>query len=610
MKTGKLLGTFNLPVTIQATDCLRWSADGQLAIATKKGVLVYEITPDAACSSKSINFIKTFVENEVSGPDSWQLENVLTEEEVAQLPRALRSEVTLDRLVSPHLTTGDTLFRQPARVGWAPASQPGDKSCLMVLSVDRRLRILRQRGRRWETVVDISRVLCDHLKSPSLAARPPSESVETVRSVQSRSYRQATSCWCWAGVSLLVTGQHSGHLILLSLATNTPTVSQVHSSQLTELSSLTHCQLGGLDLLLVGGGDGRVELISLEDERLSSLGLLWADPDRLKVNMIQVTPPTGNTATVILAKMNFCVFLKMKITGGSRVEYGKPSHINTGMTAIVGLEIVRDRLILSSQKSGIKMVDLRAVGKGVETVSLDTVREHYFCHGMSVSRNQTIFACLDNIATFHDHLILREPARLLLWTLETEDTLRQALTGRSSAGEDWALCPDLLESYRLLLSPDSSLAEEDLQLRHWHARLVLGRSEAGNSQAEQREVTDCEARLRSEAARRLLKEETEERQRYFSAQFLSQHSQEGDRLTSSDCWWRCRICGAGVDLSASEVSVVRCEAGHAWPRCVSSQRPVDIFSPYRCGWCKSLSLSPGRCSLCRGPLTTVGQKMS
>jgi len=374
---------------------------------------------------------------------------------------------------------------------------------------------------------------------------------------------------------------------------------------MTELSSLSHCQVGGLDLLLVGGGDGRVELLRLEDERLSSLGLLWADPDRLKVNMIQVTPPTGNTATVILAKMNFCVFLKMKITGGSRVEYGKPSHINSGTTAIVGLEIVRDRLILSSQKSGIKMIDLRAVGRGVETVSLDTVRDHYFCHGMSVSGNQTIFACLDNIATFHDHLILREPARLLLWTLETEDTLRQALTGRSSAGEDWALCPDLLESYRLLLSPDSRPAEEDLQLRHWHHRLGLGRSEA-----EQREVRDCEARLRSVAARKLLKEETEERQRYFSAQFLSQYSQEGGRLTSSDCWWRCRICGGGVDLSASEVSVVRCQAGHTWPRCVSSQRPVDTFSPYRCGWCKSLSLSPGRCSLCRGPLTTVGQKMS
>ena len=146
----------------------------------------------------------------------------------------------------------------------------------------------------------------------------------------------------------------------------------------------------------------------------------------------------------------------MKITNGCRVEYGKPSHVNTGMTAIVGLELVKDKLIVSSQKSGIKMCDLKTVGSGLETVSLDLGREHYFCHGMSVSGNQTVFACLDHIATFHDHLILREPARLLLWTLESEETLRETLTSRSRAGQDWALCADLLESYRLLLSPDSS----------------------------------------------------------------------------------------------------------------------------------------------------------
>ena len=202
---------------------------------------------------------------------------------------------------------------------------------------------------------------------------------------------------------------------------------------------------------------------------------------------------------------------------------------------------------------------------------------------------------------------LREPARLILCTLESESRVRDSLL----AGSDWARCADLLDSYRLLLSPTSSLAEaeDDLRLRLWHHRL-------GNTEAAQREVLDCEAKLRSQAARRVLSsEESSPQQKYFSQMFLEEYSGEGDRRpgdrrTSAESSWQCRLCGEGLDVGGSDVSVVRCQSGHCWPRCVSTQQPVAAVSPWRCAWCRSLSLLPGRCSLCRGRLYTVGQKIS
>ena len=175
MTAGSLLGSFHLPVNIQTTDGLSWSEDGKLAITTKKGVYVFEITPNArgnggpkARNTKNtINFVKTFVEAELSS-NPGELESLLSEDELASLPRSLRTEVMLDRLVCPHLPTGtagdtENPFRQHCKVGtpgdclrlalsrqfqvgWTPVT-PGSPACLMTLSLDRRLKILQQRGR-------------------------------------------------------------------------------------------------------------------------------------------------------------------------------------------------------------------------------------------------------------------------------------------------------------------------------------------------------------------------------------------------------------------------------------------------------------------------------
>ena len=129
MTGGSLLGSFNLPVSIQTNEGLSWSDDGKLAIVTKKGVYVFEITPNARgpggpkarITKNTINFVKTFVEADLSG-SPWQLDNLLTEEDLALLPRSLRTEVVLDRLVCPHLaaagehTDQQQTFRQYCKV--------------------------------------------------------------------------------------------------------------------------------------------------------------------------------------------------------------------------------------------------------------------------------------------------------------------------------------------------------------------------------------------------------------------------------------------------------------------------------------------------------------
>ena len=228
-------------------------------------------------------------------------------------------------------------------------------------------------------------------------------------------------------------------------------VRAVTRTQLRELSCVAHHQLagGGAGLLLVGGGDGRVEVVR-RDRGMTSLGWLWADPDRLPVSRI-LARSTGDRVCVVMAKANFLVQLDFRISPGAKLEVNSHLVHNTGITRVVGLEFYKDKLVFINQKSAIGICDISKL-QARDSVTLDWTsqvsRDNYFCQGLAASTSGAVFTCLDNIATFNDHLIVREPGRLLFWSLETAASVRAQLEARAGA---LRLCGDLLECYRCLL---------------------------------------------------------------------------------------------------------------------------------------------------------------
>ena len=118
---GRTLGSFKLPVQVGSYDGLSWSPDNQLGIITRKGVYVFEVTPDIEKAGPGLHCIKTIVSND-TGLESWHMESVLSEEELASLGREDRSEVMMDRILSPHMAAGEVTFKQPSKVRQPPYS--------------------------------------------------------------------------------------------------------------------------------------------------------------------------------------------------------------------------------------------------------------------------------------------------------------------------------------------------------------------------------------------------------------------------------------------------------------------------------------------------------
>ena len=491
--------------------------------------------------------------------------------------------------------------------------------------MDRRFKIFEKSGRKWNVITDISQILFQYLSSrptEKLHTKSPTCSKEeaSLRNARSKCYSLATSCWSW-GEEELFTGQMSGHVIQYSVSRDAETrVKAVYKTQLKEISCIKYCTVssvsGDAGILIVCGSDGRVEVLKV-GRNISSLGYLWEDLDRLVVSKIVIVSNRIDELSLVLAKGSFCIQLVLRILNGSKIEIKKPSVKNTGMTRIVGLECHHDKLVYVNQNSPVQICDTDQL-RSSDCVSLEVSRDNYFCQGMAASHSGTVFACLDNISTFNDHLIVREPGRLVFWTLDSEESVKRRMVERS---EDLTRSADILECYRILLSPtDDSRSVLNLNLpvsvRWWHYRALLSKtSDAGVREWLSTRVTECEAQLRCETAiRRIRDNKISQSDRTASAIFIKQFSKNKDFLDEVDTIfdqklpvsdWICRISGEAEDETQPEVSVVISRGGHTWPRCVTSQRAVDCTRPGTCGWCKSLTHSTHlvRCCLCGGPVS-------
>ena len=98
-------------------------------------------------------------------------------------------------------------------------------------------------------------------------------------------------------------------------------------------------------------------------------------------------------------------------------------------------------MLIGNQKGPVKVWNLEKGGEG--KVDLEVDFKHYMTYGIVASPNQSLFVTVQSIDAFNDHLIMREPGRLVFWTLEDVASLEASLA-QGQFG------PDMLEVVRCL----------------------------------------------------------------------------------------------------------------------------------------------------------------
>jgi hypothetical protein len=441
---------------------------------------------------------------------------------------------------------------------------------------------------------------------------------DVVSRLERRAYLTATSCFAWLAGGELVTGQMGGQLVTYRQEAGGWRVAAVQATDLGAVICVQAVQLGGGEVLVAGGQDGRVQCFgpAAAEGGYPVLGWSWPEADHLALSSVAAGKLEGGGRHLVLAKGSFCIVLPVTPEG---LAAGEPRVLSCGPGGVAGLELRGGGLLVAGQEGPVREWRL---DRGEATIGLEGEGQHYRTYGMAASPSQAIFVTLQAIDTFNDHLIMREPARLVFWTLESASSLEQAvLEAAPTPG------PDLLEALRVVraagrpeLEFGSSADPARCRLDWWLGSGLARRGKAEDGCAAEA-VQRCETVLRCQAAAGTLREPGAGAEaRAAAASFLRAFSSEPAEENSEPGFWQCRLCPAdSPSPDSATVSSVVCLRGHSWPRCLLTQRPVMVARPLACRWCSASALphpapdlpqpanAPPRsadrpCPLCGGPL--------
>ena len=495
---ARLLQCYSLPSPITSTSPPAWSEDHRLAFITRKGVYVFELLPDAGKTTQKLSFEKTFLENP-SQPNPWQLKAALPDDVLWKLEGKTRAGVMMDRVMAPQSAGAELIYRQTNMVGWTPpASKPRNstqpQSCLLLTTTaDFWLRLHVQEGRQWRTHIDLSELLWKYLhkdisKEEAMEVEEEEEASAILEKRKKFAYHLATASHCWTSTGHLVTGQMGGQLVTYSMGE--ACVLGLTDTSLSSITCLSIVGVGGRELLVAGGGSGKVLAFSWEEGGWEEVGEVWGEEDHLVLSRVA---QLGDS--LVLGKGGFCIVVHVNFGAESgKVEFSMVRTLHCGITKIIGLQVLDGKLLIGNQKGPVKVWDLE---KGEGEVELEVDSKHYMTYGIVASPNQSLFVTVQSIDAFNDHLIMREPGRLVFWTLEDVASLEASL--------EWGVFgPDMLEVVRCLRISDKveappdfkcPSAEEVLQCRleWWKLRTLASRKgDSGVAELAQ----ECEIGIR------------------------------------------------------------------------------------------------------------------
>ena len=282
-------------------------------------------------------------------------------------------------------------------------------------------------------------------------------------------------------------------------------------------------------LIFLGGVDGRVTALrvhftaSREAVTVKELGFVWNKADRASVSVISVAGDAlaeRRSLRLLFAKSAYVVLCDVDVSGDAAKVTDKWAARTGGYNIVDVLPngdgrgeylVMRERgppqtLLLRDVLRDCSLGDLAAP-------SLDT--ERFKCHGLKRSGGGAIFAVLQSVCVYYDHLVLRTPGRLSFMTPFSAEELSERVLGGEGVRGDVRDLKDSLEVYRVLCASndrcevgrqhffDNVLGGSDSMRRRiniWLARMF---AEQGNT--ELREIVDslCKEALVADAMDRL-----------------------------------------------------------------------------------------------------------
>ncbi|XP_032664802.1 uncharacterized protein LOC116841224 [Odontomachus brunneus] len=498
MNTEELCSISIFPL-VTTPFAVQWSADNQISLITEKGVHILELQPSPMSPNPIVKFSRSFVNPSDILPACAfvnEIESLIWKQEREKMYSLLMEEA-----ITPKLDGVNEIVIRVTKVEWSPKNLISPNQCaLAILTTAGAVELLHKVSNEWYSICDISALQLDIVQAGIKSSlNKCMNSPSNLNNVTTENMRQLQACsMAWselfkmgkASFAYFAVAYRSSDISIWRIPRITDFMVSLQATLVGRLELKTSVRINMLrwisasaneHLLVVGYVDGRIYGIKLTcDSDKFEIEFIekYISDDRIAINYFHIVHKDKLRIKILVAKGIYLLLLCINWTGSLK----SVQHLRTEGFSITGLSpITAQRFLIGTQNAHIFIVDTQSDNLVCTDITshLPQTRVQYL--GLAHSPNRVMFLNITSPNMVYDHLVMREPSTIHIFTLKGVEWDPLSVINNSTSLQDIWDCMEMLrvkaakaEDPTMVLCPTTNKSESlyNLQISMWMTVMV------------------------------------------------------------------------------------------------------------------------------------------
>ncbi|XP_076240579.1 uncharacterized protein LOC143183068 [Calliopsis andreniformis] len=441
---------------------IQWSPDNHISVLTERGIHIFELIPSPMSPHSTIRFSRSFI----YVPSIFPTEVIASkmESKIWSMHREAVYSFMLEESSTPKMSNVKEMVPKIIDIAWSPQNLIHPSKCLLaILTSSGAIVVAHKMSKEWYPAYDLCSIRYDAVEEKINAKLKNSKNNPSILTLKNCIKTLQASCMTWSmlftNFAYLAVAYQNGDIIIYKLPRILncneilqPTImSTIELNDCIKITTLHWITVSTKEhVIIIGYFDGRIYGLKIEEENqifeVKSNDKYYDYADRITVSAIQTFPQNGSNIKVLISKGTFLFLVHFTIKG----EFKSIQHLQLEGFVLSGLICIgSDYALVTTEDSSMFVIDTRESYFFKTKIKSGLPQGQLRYLGLAHSLSYAIFVTITSPNIVYDHLVVKEPSKMYMFTLKNENwdpliTLQKSKDGKKF-GELW----DCLEVVRI-----------------------------------------------------------------------------------------------------------------------------------------------------------------
>ncbi|XP_072754042.1 uncharacterized protein [Anoplolepis gracilipes] len=428
------LCSINLSPLVTSPFAIQWSPDNQISIITDGGIQVFELKPSPMSPNATIKFARSFIYPSGSLP-AYTFANKI-DPLIWNLEREDIYSILMEETITPMLNGINNMVHKIVNTAWSPKNLISPSQCVLsILTTAGTVELLHKFFNEWYSICDFSSLRLKSLQDKIISNLNKCNKSNNKYAVITENMRQLQACaMTWselfkieqASFAYFSIAYCNGDILIWKI----PRISNFMESLLPiligKIDLNTAVKINVLcwitinineHLLIIGYFDGRICGIKLTcDNGLKIISIKeYVAPNRVAINYLHIVSQDESSVKILVTKGSFLLLLCINLTG----TLTSMQHLQVQGFNISGIiPIAAQRFLITTQDCQFFIIDTELNNLAIINIENHLPQASVQSLGLAHSPNKVMFINITSPKTIYDHLVMREPSILHIFSLK------------------------------------------------------------------------------------------------------------------------------------------------------------------------------------------------